>query len=93
MFENRTDRCGTSRVLGGIFGLIALLLIIAACGDAQTATPTIKQEIRVNLQAEPSSLDPQQAALATDISVIRQVFDGLLVYCFSNRLTINGALA
>ena len=43
-----------------------------------TATPVVEQVFRANLQAEPSTLDPQLASLATDVSVIRQVFDGLL---------------
>ena len=41
-------------------------------------TPTVKQELRVNLGAEPKSLDPQLATSLPEWSVIRQVFRGLL---------------
>ena len=48
------------------------MLGLTACGGET------KQEFRVNLGGEPSSLDPQRASFATDFSVIRQVFKGLV---------------
>ena len=50
----------------------------ATATPGPTVTPTAVQELRANLQAEPSSLDPQLASLAHDISVIRQLLQGLL---------------
>ncbi len=72
------------RRLGCAVIAAALVILISACGSATTtptATPTptpVLQELRLNLGGEPGSLDPHQAALATDLSVIRQLFHGLL---------------
>ena len=41
-------------------------------------TPTVQQELRANLGTEPNTLDPQRANALPDLSVIRQVFRGLL---------------
>ena len=38
------------------------------------------QELRVQMSGEPTSLDPQIAAFANDIAVIKQLFRGLLWY-------------
>lgn len=50
-----------------------------------TATPTAealaeKQEYRLRTLGEPTTLDPQIAAFATDINIIKQFFRGLLGY-------------
>jgi oligopeptide transport system substrate-binding protein len=50
-----------------------------------TATPTgetlaEKQEYRLRTLGEPTTLDPQMAAFATDINIIKQLFRGLLWY-------------
>lgn len=52
-----------------------------------TASPTPEgtalaenQELRIHMSGEPTSLDPQIAAFANDIGVIKQLFRGLLYY-------------
>jgi oligopeptide transport system substrate-binding protein len=52
-----------------------------------TASPTPtgaalaeNQELRIHMSGEPTSLDPQIAAFANDIGVIKQLFRGLLYY-------------
>jgi oligopeptide transport system substrate-binding protein len=82
-------------ILLGLMVLV-LGAILVACEDEEeegiatpgaTASPAAtgealadKQELRVHMTGEPTSLDPQIAAFANDISVIKQLFRGLLYY-------------
>ena len=45
---------------------------------ATSPTTAVKQEFTVNLAGEPETIDPNAASWANQISVIRQVFEGLL---------------
>ena len=56
-----------------------------------TPTPSVPQELRINLGGEPTSLDPQRIAFATDLSVVRQLFRGLLG--FTEDLTLEPVVA
>ncbi|MBI2917374.1 MAG: peptide ABC transporter substrate-binding protein [Chloroflexi bacterium] len=59
--------------------LPVLALILTACGPkAEPAEQVVAQELRVNLAGEPQTLDPNRASWAGDLSVISQVFEGLL---------------
>jgi oligopeptide transport system substrate-binding protein len=75
--------------------VLALGALVVACGGEEkeegtatpgvTATPTGEalaenQEYRLRTLGEPTSLDPQIAAFATDINIIKQLFRGLLYY-------------
>jgi oligopeptide transport system substrate-binding protein len=75
--------------------VLALGALVVACGGGEkeegtatpgvTATPTGEalaenQEYRLRTLGEPTSLDPQIAAFATDINIIKQLFRGLLYY-------------
>ena len=77
--------------------LTALLaLLISACGDddgvaPKTSPPTVAQELRANLGAEPNTLDPQLATALHELSVIREVFQGLLG--FNSDLSLKPVVA
>lgn len=81
--------------------LLALALLAAACGGGAAATPTTapaatptsalaaKQEFRSNLLGEPATLDPNRAAFSTEITVVKQLFIGLLG--FNQDLSVKAA--
>ncbi|MDZ4277924.1 MAG: peptide ABC transporter substrate-binding protein [Dehalococcoidia bacterium] len=61
--------------------LIAIGLLAAAaaaCGGGGELAP--KQEFTLRIAGDPSSLDPQLASFAEDISVAKQLFRGLFTY-------------
>lgn len=68
-----------------LWALLALLaasvLGVAACGggdeDAGSATP---QVFRARIAGDPETLDPQKGGFATDISIMRQLFRGLVYF-------------
>ena len=62
-----------TRLLPVLFAAIALLL--AACGGGDSAVP---QSLTLNIRANPPTLDPALANSAESISVVRQLFRGLL---------------
>ncbi len=66
------------KALGLFFAFALSLLLLAACQQDDSKTPTTLQELRLNLGSEPFTLDPQRASILTEFSVIRQVFQGLL---------------
>ncbi len=50
---------------------------------APTATPSTKpmadkQEFRINLAGEPDTIDPQRSSFSTEITIVKQLFNGLL---------------
>ncbi|MBI2865993.1 MAG: peptide ABC transporter substrate-binding protein [Chloroflexi bacterium] len=55
-----------------------LALIFAACGPQAGPAGGVPQELRANLAGEPQTLDPNRASWAGDLTVISQVFEGLL---------------
>ncbi len=77
-----------------LFSIMAILvsislLITSACSSKTTSTTTAAtttttsaspQILRLNLAAEPDSIDPNQASWADDKSVISQCFEGLLSF-------------
>ena len=56
--------------------LIAALSLLSGMGCSGGGSPYL----RVNLGGNPGTLDPQKTSSARDISVIVQVFDGLIGY-------------
>lgn len=79
-------------ILVGFLAVVAATFF-AACGEEEaptgapgvTVTPTGEvlgenQELRVRTLGEPTTLDPQIAAFANDINIIKQLFRGLLWY-------------
>ena len=68
-----------------LWALLALLAVVAlgpaACGggdgDEQSAVP---QVLRARLAGDPETLDPQKGGFATDISIMRQLFRGLVYF-------------
>ncbi|MBI2935690.1 MAG: peptide ABC transporter substrate-binding protein [Chloroflexi bacterium] len=72
-----------------------LVLAVAACGEEKEAAPAEKaaavQELRVNLGGEPAQLDPNRASWAGEITIIKQVFQGLLG--FNQDLTLKPVVA
>lgn len=63
---------------------LAVLGTAAACGGSDSGEVSNKlsdtQELRVRIAGDPSTLDPQLAAFAEDISVVKQLFRGLFTY-------------
>jgi len=67
------------------WALLALLAVVilgmAACGgggkDAASAVP---QVFRARIAGDPETLDPQKGGFATDISITRQLFRGLVYF-------------
>ena len=73
-----------------------LAVLISACGDDDGAAPTtsppnVAQELRANLGAKPNTLDPQLATALHELSVIREVFQGLLG--FNSDLSLKPVVA
>ncbi len=78
------------RVLLLAFLAIAALAAFAACGDDDetgggTATPAgdnlaADQTLRIHSVGEPQTLDPQQTGFDVDISIIKQLWRGLLYF-------------
>ncbi|NQW24440.1 MAG: peptide ABC transporter substrate-binding protein [SAR202 cluster bacterium] len=69
-----------------IAGLLALVLIVA-CGGDSTTTQSPDSPIRLNLGGEPNTLDPQLASSRLEISVLRQLSQGLLGFDQDLNLT------
>ena len=67
--------------------IAAILVMAPACSSASTTTAAATtttasspQILRLNLVAEPDTIDPNQASWADDKSIISQCFEGLLSY-------------
>ena len=67
--------------------IAAILVMAPACSSASTTTAAATtttasspQILRLNLGAEPDTIDPNQASWADDKSIISQCFEGLLSY-------------
>lgn len=75
--------------------LVSLTMVLAGCADGGTTTKpgklTDPQELRVNISGEPNLIDVNRASWATEISVIRQVFQGLLG--FNQDLSLKAVVA
>ncbi|MBI4496538.1 MAG: peptide ABC transporter substrate-binding protein [Chloroflexi bacterium] len=83
----------------------ALLAVATACGaepgggsdtgsiDRTSGTPpsSPQGELRVNLSGEPPTLDPNRASFAASVTVLQQLFDGLLT--FQPDMTLAPAVA
>ena len=67
--------------------IIASLVLLPACSSA----PTGPQVLTVNIAGEPSQIDPNRASWSTEITVIHQVFQGLLG--FNQDLTLKAVCA
>jgi oligopeptide transport system substrate-binding protein len=63
---------------------IALAAIAGSCGDGGSSGvgnhPAENQELRVRIAGDPSTMDPQLASYAEEISVVKQLFRGLFTY-------------
>jgi oligopeptide transport system substrate-binding protein len=66
--------------------LVMVLILAPACSSKTPSTASTPQILRVNLGAEPSTIDPNQASWDTHISVISQCFDGLLSFNTAGEL-------
>ena len=67
-----------------LFILLSLLMVssifaFSSCGTT-TTTPAVPQVLRVNLGGEPAQIDPNRASWANEISIVHQVFEGMLGY-------------
>ncbi len=83
MKSERINRLLPSRVVFTTFvGLLAAIAI--ACGSgggSQVSTkPALHQEFRVRISDDPSTFDPQLAAVEVEISVAKQLYRGLFTY-------------
>ncbi|MBI2871912.1 MAG: peptide ABC transporter substrate-binding protein [Chloroflexi bacterium] len=81
------------RLLGSMLLLVALSFLSGACAAAgPTPTPTsgvalaTNQELRSNLAGEPDNIDPNRASFSHEITVVKQVFEGLL--SFDDQLAV-----
>lgn len=89
------------RKLIGTLGLLTAALgmvVLAACAgeekpaaQAAKTVPPEKQVLRVNLSAEPDTIDPNRADFSTQIAVVKQVFEGLL--SFNEKLELVSIVA
>ena len=85
--------------------LLTLLLVTSAACQGATPTPTkapgatptptaalaAKQEFRANLISEPATIDPNRAAFAQEITVVKSLFNGLLG--FNQDLSVKAVAA
>jgi oligopeptide transport system substrate-binding protein len=72
--------------------LAAAILGMAACGGgAKDEGNAVPQVLRARIAGDPETLDPQKGGFATDISIMRQLFRGL-VY-FDQNLNVVAAAA
>ncbi|MBI2304983.1 MAG: peptide ABC transporter substrate-binding protein [Chloroflexi bacterium] len=72
-----------------VAALLAFSFLLACAPGA--APQAAKQELRANLAAEPETIDPNKAAFSTQVTVIKQVFQGLL--SFNQDLTLKAVVA
>ena len=64
-----------------IIGLLATVAVACGGGGKQTSgTLAPDQVFRIRLAEDPSTLDPQLASFAADISVVKQLYRGLFTY-------------
>lgn len=76
--------------------LVAVVAVLAfACGGEEAGVPSTQlapvQELRLNLGTEPQTIDPNLAADAVSVGVVRQLYGGLLG--FDENLELTPALA
>ena len=76
--------------------LIALMAVVAvACGGSGGGQVTDRlapnQEFRLRIAGDPSTLDPQLASFAEEVSVVKQLFRGL--FTFDENLNVVPAVA
>ncbi len=88
------------QVIFSLFATLVTLILVfsSACSNnSKTAAPTATskgtgaQVLRVNLAGEPETIDPNKASWADQLSVIRQVFQGLLG--FNQDLSLKAVVA
>ena len=61
--------------------LVALGVVAAlACGTGDDGPLASNQEFRLRIAADPGTLDPQLASVAEEISIVKQLFQGLFTY-------------
>ncbi len=82
-------------LFGSLISVIAVVAVASLACAAPQAAPKEKvaatQVFRVNLAGEPAQLDPNRASWASEITVIKQVFQGLLG--FNQDLTLKPVVA
>jgi len=72
--------------------LAALILGMAACGQGgEDEESKVPQVFRARIAGDPETLDPQKGGFATDISIMRQLFRG--VVAFDENLNVVAAAA
>jgi oligopeptide transport system substrate-binding protein len=69
---------------------MAFTALVAACNEEESTgserTPQARQEISMWLSGEPQTIDPNRAAFDVEVSVVRQLFRGLL--WFDEKLSV-----
>ena len=65
-----------------LLALVAVAILgTAACGQGGKDDPsTVPQVFRARIAGDPETLDPQKGGFATDVSIMRQLFRGLVYF-------------
>jgi len=58
--------------------LALLLMLVVGCSKDETSSGDATQQLRTNLVGEPEKIDPNRAAFAQEITVVKQLFQGVL---------------
>lgn len=74
------------RMLAVLLAVCMVLCSLAACSGAQTTADT--STVRMNLNAEPDSLDPWQSAASDTEAIFRNVFEGLTGFDEQGKTTM-----
>ena len=80
-----------SRRLGVLLAVFSLVVFTACGGDSKDDGLAAQQVLRLNMGAEPGTIDPALASISTETSIIRQLASGLFTY--DENLNIVPALA
>lgn len=79
-----------------VVALLSIVLLVPSCASPTTEPGTtvpsgVPQVFRVNLQAEPATIDPNRSSWANEATIIKQVFVGMLG--FNADLTLKAVVA
>ncbi len=74
-----------------LLALLMVSLVAAACGGGEEGAPGEPQVFRAHMAGEPDKIDPNRAAFSQEITVIKQLFNGLLG--FNQDLTLKPVAA
>ena len=57
--------------------LIPFFLLFAACSPSKKESGSLTRQVRLNLESEPSTLDPRKARDLGSLTIARMLFEGL----------------